>query len=103
MSEIENTQKKSILADPAMQFKKICPDATEKQVTTLISLEQQYVELKKQLKEKQNLSKKISRPDWRGEAAQCPEIVQILWTAQGLARTAGQLWWNPSVDRDSRP
>ena len=23
--------------------------------------------------------------------------------AHGLDRTAGQLWWNPAMDRDSRP
>lgn len=80
MAEIQNTQKKCILADPVMQFKKICPDATEKQLTTLIIFEQQYVELKKQLKEKQNHCKKISRQigDAKREGRPAKKIMQTM-------------------------
>ena len=61
MAEIQNAQRKNILADPVAQLTNLCPDATEEQITTLSKLQQQHVDLKKQLKDKHNQCKKISR------------------------------------------
>lgn len=61
MTEIQNAQRKNILADPASLFEKFCPNATQEQIATLTKFRQRYVELKKQHKDKQNHCKKISR------------------------------------------
>ncbi len=47
--------------DPVSQFAQACPQATEEQLTTLSELQQQYVDVKKQLKDVRTQSKKISR------------------------------------------
>jgi FemAB-related protein (PEP-CTERM system-associated) len=61
MTDIKHVQRKNILADPVAQFTKSCPDAVDEQITALTRLQQQYVELEKQHKDKENQCKKISR------------------------------------------
>ncbi len=61
MTGMSTTQKKNILSDPVALFTKTRPDAIEQQLAALNKLRQQYVELKKQHKDKQNQCKKISR------------------------------------------
>ena len=81
MTEISDyTKKKYSLGSSHTSSQKICPHATEKQITALIRLEQQYVELKKQHKDKQNHCKKISRQigDAKREGRPAEKLMQTM-------------------------
>lgn len=61
MARIQNAQRKNILTDPVTLFIKLCPNATDEQISALRKFQQQYVDLKKQHKDKHNHCKKVSR------------------------------------------
>lgn len=90
MMEISKSQKKSILSDPVSQFTQTCPQATENQLTTLNKLQQQYVDVKKQLKDAQTQSKKISRQIGEAKRNKQP-AEQLMHTMQEQGRTISNL------------
>ena len=84
------SQKNSILLDPVSQFTRACPQATEEQLTTLSKLQQQYVDVKKQLKESQTQSKKISRQIGEAKRSKQP-TEQLIQTMQEQGHTINNL------------
>lgn len=88
--EISKSQKNSILSDPVSRFTHTCPQATEHQLTALNKLQQQYVDVKKQLKDIQTQSKKISRQIGEAKRSKQP-TKQLMHAMQEQGRTIHNL------------
>lgn len=80
MTNIKHVQRKNILADPVAQFMKFYPNAADKLITALTRLQQQYTELEKHLKDKQNQCKKISRQigEAKGKGLPADNLMQAM-------------------------
>jgi len=80
MADVSIKQRKKILHDPVVEYLQQHPQATDGPLSALAKLHQQHADINRQLKDYQNLSKKISRQigEAKRKSRSSGELLQVM-------------------------